>query len=199
VLGSSGRRRGLAGELDAFRAELAAAFRRQRRQERARAAGRRLGGAATAPLRAAGGVGAGLGRAPALLLPQRTRRSKMAGNFKLAVGLAAGYVLGTRAGRERYERLAEAARNVADRPEVQQLTGKLRGRLGAGLDKAASGAGDRLQRARSGADGPDRDEQPDRGPAAQSRPEGAPTDAGEGEAEGERRRERSRVVRAARR
>jgi hypothetical protein len=89
----------------------------------------------------------------------------MAGNFKLAVGLAAGYVLGTRAGRERYERLAEAARNVADRPEVQQLTGKLRGSLGTGIDKAAGSAGDRLQRARAGA------ERPDRGSAGWSRSE----------------------------
>ena len=32
----------------------------------------------------------------------------MAGNLKLVAGLAAGYVLGARAGRERYERIAEA-------------------------------------------------------------------------------------------
>ena len=121
----------------------------------------------------------------------------MAGNFKLAVGLAAGYVLGTRAGRERYERLAEAARNVADRPEVQQLTGRLRGSLGAGLDKAASGAGDRLQRARSGAEGHDRSTATAE-PSRSSDEDGAPPDTGD-EVEGEPRRERSRAARAARR
>ena len=82
----------------------------------------------------------------------------MAGNLKLAVGLAAGYVLGAKAGRERYEQLRDAARQVADRPEVQQLAGRLRSGLEAGVDKAASSAGDRLERARSaGSTSPDDD------------------------------------------
>ena len=34
-------------------------------------------------------------------------------------GLAVGYVLGTRAGRERYDQLAEAARKVRNDPTVQ--------------------------------------------------------------------------------
>jgi hypothetical protein len=82
----------------------------------------------------------------------------MAGNLKLATGLAAGYILGAKAGRERYERLRDAARQVADRPEVQQLAGKLRSGLEAGVDKAAASAGDRLERARSaGSTDPDDD------------------------------------------
>ena len=110
----------------------------------------RRGGAATAPLRALGGLGTEIGRrTPAPPRPiSRRRRSKMAGNFKLAVGLVSGYILGARAGRERYERLLEAARQVAERPGVQQLTDKVRTSLGAGVDKAASAAGDRLERAR---------------------------------------------------
>jgi hypothetical protein len=72
----------------------------------------------------------------------------MAGNLKLLAGLAAGYVLGTRAGRERYERIAEATRRLAERPEVRELTGKVRAGLGAGLEKAANTASDRLQQAR---------------------------------------------------
>jgi hypothetical protein len=36
------------------------------------------------------------------------------------VGLAVGYVLGTRAGRERYEQIAKTARKVAEHPTVQQ-------------------------------------------------------------------------------
>ncbi|MCT9087825.1 YtxH domain-containing protein [Streptomyces sp. ASQP_92] len=36
-----------------------------------------------------------------------------------AVGLALGYVLGTRAGRERYEQLKKSARQVAQNPAVR--------------------------------------------------------------------------------
>jgi hypothetical protein len=38
----------------------------------------------------------------------------MAGSLKLLAGLVAGYVLGARAGRERYERIAEATRRLAE-------------------------------------------------------------------------------------
>jgi PRC-barrel domain len=162
LAGRSGQRRrgGLAGALDGLVAVPAAAWRRRRRRQRVRAAGRLLGGAAMAPVQAVGNLGAEIGRrAPAPPRPlSRRRRSRMAGNLKLAVGLAAGYVLGAKAGRERYERLRDAARQVADRPEVQQLAGKLRSGLEAGVDKAASSAGDRLERARSaGSTSPDDD------------------------------------------
>jgi hypothetical protein len=92
----------------------------------------------------------------------------MAGNLKLLAGLAAGYVLGARAGRERYERIAEATRRLSERPEVRELTGKVRAGLGAGLEKAASTASDRLQQVRgedSGSEGQPR--------AASDRPEAA--------------------------
>jgi len=72
----------------------------------------------------------------------------MAGNLKLVAGLAAGYVLGARAGRERYERIVEASRRLAERPEIRELTGKVRAGLGAGLEKAAGTASDRLQQVR---------------------------------------------------
>ena len=72
----------------------------------------------------------------------------MAGKLKLLAGLAAGYVLGARAGRERYERIAEATRRLAERPEVRELTGKLRSGVGAGLERAADTASDRLQQVR---------------------------------------------------
>lgn len=36
------------------------------------------------------------------------------------IGLGAGYVLGTRAGRERYEQLRAAASHVADKPFVRE-------------------------------------------------------------------------------
>jgi hypothetical protein len=78
----------------------------------------------------------------------RKRRTRMAGNLKLVAGLAAGYILGARAGRERYERIAEATRRLAERPEVRELTGKVRSGLGAGLEKAAGTASERLQQVR---------------------------------------------------
>jgi hypothetical protein len=108
---------------------------------------RRRGGTVTAPVQAIGGLGRRVATLPRPL--SHKRRSKMAGNLKLAAGVAAGYVLGTRAGRERYERLAEMTRQVADRPEVQRMAGRLRGRLGDGLDRAANRLSDRLERART--------------------------------------------------
>ncbi|MGV9302956.1 MULTISPECIES: YtxH domain-containing protein [unclassified Nonomuraea] len=50
-----------------------------------------------------------------------------------AVGLAVGYVLGTRAGRERYEQIKRAARRVADSPRVQEAAGL----MGAQVSKVA--------------------------------------------------------------
>ena len=123
---------------------------RRRRRRRLRA----LDGTATAPLAAAGRAAARVGRrvpAPtrtSQLRKPRKRRTRMAGNLKLLAGLAAGYVLGARAGRERYERIAEATRRLAERPEVRELTGKVRSGLGAGLEKAAGTASDRLQQVR---------------------------------------------------
>ncbi len=43
----------------------------------------------------------------------------------LVVGLAVGYVLGTRAGRQRYEQIARAARRLKDHPTVQSTAGIL--------------------------------------------------------------------------
>jgi hypothetical protein len=40
-------------------------------------------------------------------------------------GLAVGFVLGARAGRERYEQLRKLARKVADSPAVQEAAGAL--------------------------------------------------------------------------
>jgi hypothetical protein len=134
------------------------ALRRRRRRRRLRA----LAGTAAAPFAAAGRAVARAGRgvpAPTRTPHPRTprnRRRRMAGNLKLLAGLAAGYVLGARAGRERYERIAEATRRLAERPEVRELTGKVRAGLGAGLEKAADTASDRLQQVRgedSGSEG----------------------------------------------
>jgi hypothetical protein len=47
----------------------------------------------------------------------------MRGKLMFVVGAAVGFVLGTRAGRERYEDLKNATRKVLDSPGVQEATG----------------------------------------------------------------------------
>ncbi len=49
----------------------------------------------------------------------------MRGKAGLIIGLAAGYVLGTRAGRERYEQIKGAAQKVWELEPVQQQVAKL--------------------------------------------------------------------------
>jgi hypothetical protein len=51
-------------------------------------------------------------------------------------GLATGYVLGTRAGRGRYEQMKKVARTVADNPTVQQAAGAIQAQA-AGLAATA--------------------------------------------------------------
>ena len=50
--------------------------------------------------------------------------------LSFAAGLAAGYVLGARAGRERYHQIVEGARNLADQPAVAQAQAKVASLLG---------------------------------------------------------------------
>ncbi|MEU4719443.1 YtxH domain-containing protein [Nonomuraea dietziae] len=50
-----------------------------------------------------------------------------------AVGVAVGYVLGSRAGRERYEQIKRTAHRVADSPRVQEAAGL----VGAQVSKVA--------------------------------------------------------------
>ncbi len=48
----------------------------------------------------------------------------MAGKLKLLVGFGAGYVLGTRAGRERYDQIAGKAQELWRDPRVQEKAGQ---------------------------------------------------------------------------
>ncbi|MDF5757005.1 YtxH domain-containing protein [Spongiactinospora sp. TRM90649] len=56
-----------------------------------------------------------------------------------AVGLAVGYVLGSRAGRERYEQIKRATQRVVDSPAVQEAAGL----FGARVSQAAGAAKDK--------------------------------------------------------
>ena len=65
----------------------------------------------------------------------------MKGKLGIAVGLAAGYVLGTRAGRERYQQLTASAKRFADEPSLQRLQEELNGLIGKGGQGQTSGGG----------------------------------------------------------
>ena len=61
--------------------------------------------------------------------------------LKLAAGVAIGYVLGSRAGRERYEQIAETARKVSAHPTVVQAQEQAKSLIGTGVDKVKSNTG----------------------------------------------------------
>ena len=54
------------------------------------------------------------------------------------LGAATGYVLGARAGRERYEQLARAYRRVADHPATQGAAGVAKAKVVDAVSAAAS-------------------------------------------------------------
>ncbi len=108
----------------------------------------------------------------------------MAGNLGVMVGAGAGYVLGTRAGRERYQQIVEQARQLWQRPEVRDMAAKGRDRVGTGVERAAATAGERLQQARERAaaapstNGPTGQGTTTGGPTGQGTTTGGPTGGG---------------------
>ena len=65
------------------------------------------------------------------------------GKMGFLVGFGAGYVLGAKAGTERYDQLKRLYENLASSPAVQQATGKAKSAATSGLgtakDKASEG------------------------------------------------------------
>ncbi|MGH3392377.1 MAG: YtxH domain-containing protein [Actinomadura sp.] len=61
------------------------------------------------------------------------------------IGAAVGYLLGTRAGRERYEQIKRAARRCAENPTVQETAGLLRAQAGELAGTAKDKVGSTLQ------------------------------------------------------
>lgn len=59
------------------------------------------------------------------------------GKFAAVLGMAAGYVLGSRAGRERYEKIKDTAAGVWKSPKVQET---VHAAESAAMDKAQSAA-----------------------------------------------------------
>lgn len=56
--------------------------------------------------------------------------------MKLLFGVAIGYVLGTKAGRERYESIVRLGRRVAGSQTVQSTAGVLQSQLGSAARRA---------------------------------------------------------------
>ena len=54
----------------------------------------------------------------------------MKGKWAFFVGLGVGYVLGSRAGRQRYEQIVAAARRVKDNPTLQEAAGLAQAQAG---------------------------------------------------------------------
>ncbi len=75
------------------------------------------------------------------------RRKRRGGTLGMAAGGAAGYVLGAKAGRQRYQEIAESARRFRQRPEVKRITERAVAKLG----QLSGQAADKLQAARQSA------------------------------------------------
>jgi hypothetical protein len=64
------------------------------------------------------------------------------------VGLSTGYVLGTKAGQERYQQIVEAAGRLRENPSVQRLTGEVNRTVSAGKDRVAETAAAKADQAK---------------------------------------------------
>ena len=84
----------------------------------------------------------------------------MRGRLGVMLGFGAGYVLGAKAGTQRYEQLRRLYDNLMTNPKVQEVTGKAKDAVGSGLDQAkdaastgASKVTSAVKEKRSGTDG----------------------------------------------
>jgi len=64
----------------------------------------------------------------------------------LLAAVAVGYVLGSKAGRERYEQIRSGAKKVADNPRVQAATSKAQDAAKEAVTSAATTAADKVRR-----------------------------------------------------
>jgi hypothetical protein len=61
------------------------------------------------------------------------------------IGLGAGYVLGAKAGRERYQQIVEATHAFLDNPGVQRLTEEVNKTVSIGKDRVSNAASRRVE------------------------------------------------------
>jgi uncharacterized low-complexity protein len=67
----------------------------------------------------------------------------------LLVGLGAGYVLGAKAGRERYQQIVEATRAFLDNPGVQRLTDEVGKTVNVGKERLSSATSAKVEQVSS--------------------------------------------------
>jgi len=72
---------------------------------------------------------------------------KVIGKLGMVVGAAVGYVLGAKAGRERYEQIAASARQLMEKPQVKRVMESAPGNLGARVEQVANKAADAVHQA----------------------------------------------------
>ena len=63
----------------------------------------------------------------------------------LLIGFAAGYVLGSKAGRERYEQIRKFGRTIAENPPIRQVIDEVKDLADTGTVKARESMGDQLR------------------------------------------------------
>jgi CHASE3 domain sensor protein len=64
----------------------------------------------------------------------------------LALGFAAGYVFGSKAGQERYQQILDAARSFTSNPGVQRFTNEVNKTVSLGRERAAGAASKTVER-----------------------------------------------------
>lgn len=108
-----------------------------------RAAGR-VGAVAQAGVQVGRRVGGAVESVPEGILEGGHRIQKVwrrgMGMLSVGVGFAAGYVLGARAGRQRFEQIKQAASTVAQRPEVQQALQRVKAASAPSQEDGSAGA-----------------------------------------------------------
>jgi hypothetical protein len=72
---------------------------------------------------------------------------KVMGKLGMVVGAAVGYVLGAKAGRERYDQITASARQLLDNPQVKRVVDSAPGDLGSRLEQVANKAADKVHEA----------------------------------------------------
>jgi hypothetical protein len=63
------------------------------------------------------------------------------------VGLGAGYVLGAKAGQERYQQIVDATKSLRENPGVQRLTGEVNQTVAVGKDRVSEAASRKAEQA----------------------------------------------------
>jgi uncharacterized protein YgiB involved in biofilm formation len=71
-----------------------------------------------------------------MLNEQPFKEAVMRGKMGFFIGFGAGYVLGTKAGRERYDQLRRLYDNILSSSSFEQARGRAKGAVGSGLSQA---------------------------------------------------------------